>query len=181
MRFDGCEIRYAFYHLKHYILSFTHSDLNIVRELCKKYCNEHWHDENFDWNVSSLTELIYMIDKSSYHNPLNPGLLKFIAENYNFAFYIDSVKNYEEEFSSKTIDDLDFVTEITVFGSNISRRESILVVNTLLGNEVTIGQLWNCCTLRLTSDSTLILIASEPLMELYHSMKVCTVVSIACT
>ena len=181
MRFDGYEIRYAFNELKSRILSIIFIDLNIVREWCRKYCNEHWHDENIDWNVSSETELVDMLNKSSYHNPLNLGLLKFIAGNLNIAFGINSIKNYEEEFSSNKIEDLDFVREITIFGNNISRRESTLVVNTLLGNEVTIGQLWNCCTLRLTSESTLILNASEPLMELYHSIKVCTVVSAACT
>ena len=117
-----------------------------------------------------------MLNESSYHNPLNLGLFKFLTPNYG-DILIYSINNYEEEFSSKKIDELDFVRQIRVFGNGISRRESALVVNTLLDNEVSIGKLWNCCTLRLTDDNTLILSASKPLMELYHSIKVCTIVN----
>ena len=86
---------------------------------------------------------------------------------------INSVRNYEKEFSCKEIEYfLDFIEEITIIGS-ISTRESTLIVNTLLENKVTVGQLWNFCTPRLTNDRTLILDASEPLLEFYYSIKVC--------
>ena len=114
-----------------------------------------------------------MLGTSSYHNPFNIGLVKFLASKYEKVQLIDSVKNYEREFSSKEVESL--VREIKVVG-NISKRESTLVVNTLLENKVTVGQLWNFCSAKLTSDNTVtfILDDSAPLLEFYYSVKVCT-------
>ena len=119
-----------------------------------------------------------MLQRSSYNNPYNLGLLKFLAANETEnLFCINSVENYEREFSCKKIEDLHFIKEITVNGNSISRSESTSIVNTLLENKVTIGQLWNVCTPRVNKDpigfdDTLILDASESLMEFYYSIKV---------
>jgi len=88
---------------------------------------------------------------------------------------INSMKNYEKEFSCKKIEDLDeTITEI----GNLSKRKSALIVNSLLENKVTIGQLWNLCTPRLSKTiirpRTFILDASAPLLEFYNSIKVCS-------
>ena len=144
----------------------------VIAGLCKQYCDEHWHDEWLNWNVSSTDDLFGIFESSSYHNPFNLGLLKFVANKYREVDLIDSVKNYEKEFSYKEIKDIDFVREIEVVG-NISKIESTLVINTLLENKVTIGQLWKFCSPRLINDDTLILDASESLLEFYYSVKVC--------
>ena len=144
----------------------------VIAGLCKQYCDEHWHDECLNWNVSSIGDLFNIFEGSSYHNPFNLGLLKFLANKYREVDLIDSVKNYEKKFSCKEIKDIDFVREIEVVG-NISKIESTLVINTLLENKVTIGQVWNFCSPRL-DDDTLILDASESLLEFYYSVKVCT-------
>ena len=69
-----------------------------------------------------------------------------------------------------------------MIGNNISETESALIVNTLLDNKVTIEQLCNLCLPRVTgysvghgnfNVSTLILDATESLLEFYHSVKVC--------
>ena len=140
---------------------------NIVRGWYKQYCDEHWHNENLDWNVSSMMDLYKMLERSSYHNAINPGLLKFIANKSKNIYLIGSVKNYEKKFSCKKFRDLDFIREIIVNGS----KESTSIVSTLR-NEVTIGQLWSVCSPRLVNASTLILDVSEPLLELYYSFKV---------
>ena len=123
-----------------------------------------------------------MLNGSSYYNPLNSGLFKFLADKSGDTFLMISVKNYNEKFSCEKIKDLHFIKEITVIGNNISESESTLIGNTLLDNKVTIGQLCNLCTPRLTdynvyhhdiNPSTLILDATEPLLEFYYSVKVC--------
>ena len=149
-----------------------------VRGWCQQYCDEHWHGEYLDYNNVSVYELFDMLRISSYHNPINIGLLKFLANKSGHVGLINSVKNYEKKFSCMIIEDLDFIREITVDG-NISRGDSTLIVNTLLENKVTIGQLWSFCTPRMTNidilygTRTLILNASEPLLEFYYSFKVC--------
>ena len=145
----------------------------MVRGWCKQYCDEHWYDENFHWNASSLNHLFSILKGSSYYNPLNPGLLKFLANKLGKVYLINSVKTYEDMLSCKTIEDLDFKSGITVTGNNISRRESTLIVNSLMENKVTIGQLCNICSPRVVKTSILILDASKPLLEFYYSVKVC--------
>ena len=156
---------------------------NDVRGWSKQYCDEHWHDENLNWNVSSADELFDMLEGSSYYNPINPGLLKFLADKSGDVYLINCVKNYEKSFSCENIKDLDFIGNITVIGNNISSRESTLIVNTLLENKMTIGQLWNLCSPKIPNyniydynivDYTLILDATESLLEYYYSVKVCS-------
>ena len=156
---------------------------NDVRGWSKQYCDEHWHDENLNWNVSSADELFDMLNGSSYYNPINPGLLKFLADKSGDVFLINCVKNYEKEFSCKNIDDLYFIRDITIIGNNISSRESTLIVNTLLENNMTIGQLWNLCSPKIPNYGvyddvadyyTVILDATESLLEYYYSVKVCS-------
>ena len=124
-----------------------------------------------------------MLKGSSYDNPINPGLLKFLADKSGDVFLINSVKNYEKKFSCKNIEDLDFTRDITIIGNNISSRESTLIANTLLENKMTIGQLWNLCSPKIPNYDiydddavgyTLILDATESLLEYYYSVKVCT-------
>ena len=170
----------------HYVFSSKPSPnnnwFNDVRGWSIQYCNEHWHSENINWNVLSVDELFKMLNGSSYYNPLNTGLFKFIADKSGDVFLVNSVKNYEKRFSCVKIEDLNFIKEITVIGNNISESESTLIVKTLLDNKVTIGQLCNLCTPRVTdynvgsgdfNTSTLILDATEALLEFYHSVKVC--------
>ena len=160
---------------------------NDVRGWCVQYCNQHWHSENFNWNVSTVNKLFNMLKTSSYYNPLNPGLFKFLADKSGDVFLVNSVKNYEKRFSCEKIEGLNFIKEITVIGNNISETESILIVNTLLNNKLTIGQLCNLCIPRVTgydvdqydfNASTLILDATECLLEFYHSVKVCFYISL---
>ena len=171
--FDGCTVQYSFEYLNYFILGCCYEG-----SLCKQYCDEHWHDENLNWNVLSNLEFYKILKKSSYHNPLNIGLLKFLVANETESVYcINSVENYERKFSCTKIEDLDFIKEITVNGNSISRSESTSIVSTLLENEVTMGQLWNVCKPRINKDTsgrydTLILDASESLMEFYYSIKV---------
>ena len=121
-----------------------------------------------------------MLNGSPYYNPINPGLLKFLADKSGDVFLINSVKNNEKEFSCKNIDDLYFIGDITIIGNNISSRESTLIVNTLLENKMTIGQLWNLCSPKIPNynltniSCTLILDATESLLEFYYSVKVCS-------
>ena len=148
-----------------------------VRGWCEQYCGEHWHNEYLNWNVSSFYELFIVLKRSSYHNPINVGLFKFLANKSGDVFLINSMKNYEKEFSCMKIEDLDeTITEI----GNLSGRKSALIVNTLLENKVTIGQLWNLCTPRCSNaiftPRTVILDASAPLLEFYNSIKVCSYV-----
>ena len=156
----------------------------MVNEWSKQYCDEHWHDESFNWNVSSMDELFKMLNGSSYFNPFNPGLLKFLANKYRNGYLINSVKNYEEEFLYHKIEDLDFLGEIIVIGNDISAEFSTSIVSTLK-KTMTIGELWNFCTPKLTKHTTnahnslinagtLILDPSERLLNLYYSIKVCT-------
>ena len=130
-----------------------------------------------------------MLDGSSYYNPLNSGLFKFLADKSGDTFLINSLKNYDKAFSCEKIEDLSFINKITVIGNNISESEPTLIGTTLLGNNVTIGQLCNLCTPRVTgykvitsvlgmfvdhnANCTLILDATEPLLEFYYSVKVC--------
>ena len=123
-----------------------------------------------------------MLKGSSYYNPLNSGLFKFLADKSGDIFLINSLKNYDKAFSCEKIEDLSFINKITVIGNNISESESTLIGTTLLDNKVTIGQLCNLCTPRVTdyivyfdddNVSTLILDATEPLLEFYYSVKVC--------
>ena len=123
-----------------------------------------------------------MLNGSSYYNPLNPGLFKFLADKSGDTFLMNTVKNYDKRFSCKKIEDLHFIRKITVIGNNISESESTLIGSTLLDNKVTIGQLCNLCSPRVTdydvwlgcnNTSTLILDATEPLLEFYYSVKVC--------
>ena len=121
---------------------------------------------------------------SSYYNPLNSGLFKFLADKSGDTFLINSLKNYDKAFSCEKIEDLSFINKITVIGNNISESESTLIGTTLLDNKVTIGQLCNLCTPRVTNYEffnvvsgnaycTLILDATKPLLEFYYSVKVC--------
>ena len=112
MTFDGCEnILFAFGYLTSYLFGAQiNQPYDTVRGWCKQYCDEHWHDETLDWNVSSLGELQNILNTSFYHNPLNPGLLKFIANKLGDTRLMNSVKNYEKEFSCKKIED--FIKEI---------------------------------------------------------------------
>ena len=160
---------------------------NDVRGWCVQYCNQHWHSENFNWNVSTVYELFDMLKTSSYYNPLNTGLFKFLADKSGDVFLVNTVKNYEKRFSYEKIERLDFIKDIKVIGNNISETESALIVNTLKDNKVTIGQLCNLCLPRVTGysvgglsafhafnpNSTLILNATESLLEFYNSVKVC--------
>ena len=157
-----------------FVFGLPHLPYDIVRGWCKQYCDEHWHDENLDWNVLSVVDLFNMLEKSSYHNPFNPGLLKFLANELGLVYLINSVKNYEAKFSCINIEDIHLICGTTVIGNNISRKESTLIVNALLENKVTIGKLWNICTPRITpSNRILTLDASKPLLEFYYSVKVC--------
>ena len=155
---------------------------NDFRGWCKQYCDEHWHDENLNWNVSSSYGLFDMLKGSSYYNPVNPGLLKFLAGKSGDLFLINSVRKYEKEFSCKNIKDLDFIRDIKVIRNNISSRESTLIVKTLLENNMIIGQLWNLCSPKIPKYDakvfmfdgyTLILDATESLLKFYYSVKVC--------
>ena len=180
-------IQDAFYDLSNIVSSYFSKRIiwskNDVRGWSKQYCDKHWHDENLDWNVSSARELFVMLRRSSYYNPINPGLLKFLADKSGDVFLINSVKNYEKEISCKNIKDLDFIRDITIIGNTISSRESTLIVNTLLENKMTIGQLWNLCSPKIpnydiydyyTVVYTLILDATESLLKFYYSVKVCS-------
>ena len=132
-----------------------------------------------------------MLKGSSYYNPINPGLLKFLADKSGDVFLINCVKNYEKEFSCENIEDIDLIGDITIIGNNISSRESTLIVNTLLENKMTIGQLWNLCSPKIPNYDifdyndvyddnddivgyTLTLDATESLLEFYYSVKVCS-------
>ena len=185
MRFDDDSAVFAFFIL-HNVFSSKPSPssnwFNDVRGWCVQYCNQHWHSENFNWNVSTVDELFNMLKTSSYYNPLNTGLFKFLADKSGDAFLINSVKNYEKRFSCEKSEGLNFIKDIKVIGNNISETESPLIVNTLLDNKVTIGQLCNLCTPRVTdydlyafdgNASNLILDATGGLLEFYHSVKVC--------
>ena len=154
---------------------------DIVEGLCKQYVTEHWVDESLDWNVSSMNELFNMLKESSYYNPFNPGLLKFLANEFRDVFLINSVKNYEETFSYKIIQDLDFIREVTIVGDMV-REESTLIVATLK-ERMTIGEVMKFCTPRVTkhktnisgnliNGDTLILDSSESLLNFYYSIKV---------
>ena len=157
---------------------------NNVRGWCVQYCNQHWHSEYFNWNVSTVNGLFNMLETSSYYNPLNTGLFKFLADKSGDVFLVNTVKNYEKRFSCEKIERLNFIKDIKVIGNNISETESALIVNTLKDNKVTIGQLCNLCLPRVTGasvvdlitlsdNSTLILNATESLLEFYNSVKVC--------
>ena len=185
MEFDGVSAALAFAAL-HDVLSSKFSSSNIrfndVRGWCKEYVEQHWDSENFNWNVSSVKELFNMLKGSSYYNPLNTGLFKFLADKSGDTFLMNSLKNHDKKFSCETIEDLYFINKITVIGNNISESESTLIGTTLLDNKVTIGQLCNLCTPRVTgynvrldnfNTSTLILDATESLLEFYYSVKVC--------
>ena len=139
--------------------------------------------EHFNWNVPSVDKLFDMLKGSSYYNPLNSGLFKFLADKSGDTFLMNSLKNYDKAFSCEKIEDLSFINKITVIGNNISESESTLIGTTLLDNKVTIGQLCNLCTPRVpdynvdigirNANCTLILDATEPLLEFYYSVKVC--------
>ena len=152
---------------------------NIVRGWCKQYCDEHWHDKCLNWNVSSLNDLFNMLGQSPYNNPFNPGIWKVLANKSGNVYLNNSVDNYEKAFSCKKIENLNFLKNITVIGNKVSKRESTAIVSILLENKVTIGQIWNLCTPKLTDDNTLVLDASEPLLEFYCSAMVCMYMYIA--
>ena len=117
-----------------------------------------------------MDDLFDMLEKSSYYNPFNPGLLKFLADKMKIMYLINYVKSYEEKFSCISIKDTALIAETKVIG--ISERESTLIVNALLENKVTIGKLWNICTPKYFNH-TLFLDPSSPLLEFYYSVKVC--------
>ena len=154
----------------------------MVKGWSKQYCDEHWHDEILNWDVSSMDELFNMLKGSSYYNPLNLGLLKFLASKFRNKYLDNSVRNYEEEFSYRKVEDLDFIREITVIGNDISREVSTSIV-TSLKEKMTVGEVWkfcspilikhttNVCDNLITAD-TLILDPSEPLLSFYYSVKV---------
>ena len=187
MKFDDNSAVLAFFKLTNIFLAKpppSNNWFNDVREWCVQYCNEHWHSENFNWNVSTINELFDMLRRSSYYNHLNTGLFKFLADKSGDVFLVNTVKNYEKRFSCEKIERLNFIKDIKVIGNNISETESALIVNTLLDNKVTIGQLCNLCLPRVTgysvdplsafiANSTLILNATESLLEFYNSVKVC--------
>ena len=183
--FDGWTILNAFNRLCcafKYTLPLYYSQSHVT-QWCKQYCDEHWYGESHNWNGLLNEHLLFnLLKSSSYYSPINIGLLKFLANKSGLTNFMNSVKNYEQEFSCTKIKDLHFIREITVDG-NISISESTLVVNTLLEHQVTVGQLWNFCTPRLTNivygdefiitnAETLILDASQPLLQFYNSAKV---------
>ena len=131
---------YGLYNLFKSALCQSHD----LRQWCRIYCSEHWHDdEYFNWyKIVTVSDLLYELKYSSYHNPINIGLLKFLADKSKDMSLINAVINYELKFSCMKIADLDFISCIEVQG-NISRRESTLIVSTLWENRVTVGQLWN--------------------------------------
>ena len=185
MTFEGSDAPLSFANLHNALSSKISSNNNLfndVRGWCKAYCAQNWDGENFNWNVSSVKELFDMLNGSSYYNPLNPGLFKFLADKSGDTFLMNSMKNYNESFSCEKIKDLNFIKEITVIGNNISESESTLIGNTLLDNKVTIGQLCDLCTPRVPDYNvydldfyprTLILDVTEALLEFYYSVKVC--------
>ena len=179
-RFDGYTVLDAFNVLSSNIFEVATESYDMVKEWSKQYCDEHWHNENLNWNVSSMDELFNMLNESSYYNPFNPGLLKFLANKFRDRYLIKSVKNYEEEFSYKKIEDLDFIREIMVIGN----EESASIVTTLQ-KKMTIGEVWRFCRPKLIKHTTnvcnnlinagtLILDSSEPLLSFYYSIKVCS-------
>ena len=182
-QFKGATISDAF-HVLHSEFKFrTNHPCSVVKGWCKQYCEEHWHDEHFNWNVLSLNELFNMLNGSSYHNPINPGLLKFLANNYGNSYLINSVINYENEFSSKKLEDLNIARDIIVTGNNVSKEYSDLIVACLLENKITVGQLRNVCTPRLVRkytsisdvlnyENSIVLDASTSLLECFHSFQV---------
>ena len=44
-----------------------------------------------------------MLETSSYYNPLNTGLFKFLANKSGDVFLVNSVKNYEKNFHVKKL------------------------------------------------------------------------------
>ena len=175
------------FHILHYVLSSKFSSnnncFNDVRGWCNEYVEQNWVGEHFNWNVPSVDKLFDMLNGSSYYNPLNSGLFKFLADKFGDTFLRNSLRNYDKAFSCEKIEDLSFINKITVIGNNISESESTFIGTTLLDNKVTIGQLCNLCTPRIpgydaydlfnNNASTLILDATEPLLEFYYSVKVC--------
>ena len=154
---------------------------DIVRGWCKQYCDEHWRDENLNWNVSSMNNLFDVLRNSSYYCCFNPGLLKHLANKSGNLYLINTMKNYEKQFSSVELKDVDFFKKIIIAGNDISTMKSDLIASTLLDNHVTIGELWNLCIPRLVpnnvfivpTNSNLVLDASTPLLNFYNSIKVC--------
>ena len=184
LRFDGYTVLNAFNVLSSNIFEVTTESYDMVKEWSKQYCDEHWHNENLNWNVSSMDELFNMLNESFYYNPFNPGLLKFLADKFRDRYLSNSVKNYEEEFSYKKIEGLDFIREIMVIGNDLSREESASIVTTLQ-KTMTIGEVWRFCRPKLIKHTTnvcnnlinadtLILDPSEPLLSFYYSIKVCS-------
>ena len=161
---------YASFDLLHNALSMVNHPYDVVRGWCKEYCDKHWPDDNLTWNISSMDGLFNMLTGSSYHNPFNPGLLKRLANKSRDIWLICCVKNYEKKGLGTKLDEMVF-TEIKITGNNVSEKESDLIVETLLENKMTVGQLWNYCTPRLTK-CVLILDASEDLLKFYYSVKV---------
>ena len=150
---------------------------DIVRGWCKQYCDEHWRDENLNWNVSSTNNIFDMLNSSSYHSRFNPGLLKHLANKSGNLYLINTMKNYEKKFSNVELKDVDVFKKIIIAGNDISTMESDLIASTLLDNYVTVGELWNLCTPRLvfniSTGNNLVLDASTPLLNFYNSIKVC--------
>ena len=154
----------------------------MVRGWCKQYCDEHWHCVNLNWNVSSLDGLFNMLDGSSYHCHYNTGLLKHLANKSGNLYLISSLKNFEKKWSHLELKDLPLIEKITLVGNRVSEKDSDLIVNSLLENRVTVGQLWDLCSPRLIDDhngsfavhtGNLILDASTSLLNFYYSIKVC--------
>lgn len=183
--FHGLTIKDAFDRL-HDLCESALRQSRELRRCCKYYCIEHWHYEDYDYARATLSGLLYAVVASSYHNPVNIGLLKFLADKSKDMNFINSVNNYESKFSCVKICNL--YSCINVEGTYI--KESDLIVNTLWENEVTVGQLWNFgCILRVVQNfdewfyewfdefnewsEFLYLNASAPLLEFVKSIKVC--------
>ena len=167
-------------HLRFKLILQTSHSCDVIKGWGIEY-SEQRHDENFNWNVSSMDELFSMLDEFSYYCPFNPGLLKHFAHKSKNVYLIKTVENYEERFSQVELSDLPFVNKVKLFGDDISAKESDLIANTLLENRITVGELWNLCSPRIVygarisfAASELILNASEPLLKFYRSIKVCT-------
>ena len=181
LRFYGYSVLNGFNVLSSYIFGVTTESYDTVKEWCQEYIKEHWVEENFDWNVSSMNELSNMLKDSSYYNPLNLGLLKFLANKFKDIHLIDSVRSYDKEVSHIKIKDLDFITEIIMIG-NIDREKSTSIIATLK-EKMTIEEVLKFCTPRLTkrttsisgnqiNANTLILDYSEHLHNFCYSIKV---------
>jgi len=143
---------------------------------CRSYCTQHWHDENLNsslFSVSSITQLFDALKSSPFYNFLNPRLLKHLAIKSTIKHLIDSVRDYEETYNSVKLQDLSFIREVKVTGDNIPEQDHGLVVSAMQEQGITIGQLQGMCTPRyLHLYDTVILDFGIDLPDFYHYIKV---------